>query len=134
LLEAAADPRERGSFFRDSDIVTGASGMLLVDPKRWLTELAAGVQAGVAPAKLSRRFHNTFIASLTAAARALARQHKLKNVCLAGGSFQNRILLHGLTQSLTAARLAVHTNHAVPVNDGGLSFGQAIVAGAPNKS
>jgi hydrogenase maturation protein HypF len=133
MLEAAADARERGSYFDPADLVNASSGLVTVDPKRWLTETLKGIHEGVSPAKLSRRFHNTFIAALASAAKALARQHKVKSVCLSGGSFQNRLLLQGLTQTLTDARLAVFTNHAVPVNDGGLSLGQAVVAAAQRK-
>jgi hydrogenase maturation protein HypF len=144
LLEALADPRERGCYFQEQDLRTVSSGamnderrtkneMVIIDPQRWLDGLLAGLRDGISPAKLSRRFHNTIIAALAFSARSMVRKHKAKAVCLSGGSFQNRLLLHGVTQALVDARIPVFTNHAVPVNDGGLSFGQAIVADAQLK-
>jgi len=44
---------------------------------------------------------------------------------LAGGVFQNELLLHDLKSLLEPERLATWTNHVVPSNDGGISLGQA---------
>jgi hydrogenase maturation protein HypF len=49
-------------------------------------------------------------------------------VVLSGGVFQNELLLEDLKPLLTAKRLEVWTNHAVPPNDGGISLGQAALA------
>ena len=52
-----------------------------------------------------------------------------KTVVLSGGCFQNQILTRGLTRQLEAHGLKVYTQDLVPVNDGGISLGQAVCAG-----
>jgi hydrogenase maturation protein HypF len=47
---------------------------------------------------------------------------------LAGGVFQNELLLHDLKSLLEPERLETWTNRVVPSNDGGLSLGQAALA------
>jgi hydrogenase maturation protein HypF len=133
LLEAAADPKDRGSYFEPEQIILKPGEPLTLDPKPWLAGILSDMKAGISPARISRRFHTTFISALTAAAGILGRQQRLKAVCLSGGSFQNRILLQGLTRSLTAAGFKVYTNRLVPVNDGGLVLGQAVAASAQFK-
>jgi len=51
-------------------------------------------------------------------------------VALSGGSFQNRLLLEGVSHMLEGLGLTVLTHCQVPANDGGLALGQAAVAAA----
>jgi hydrogenase maturation protein HypF len=57
-------------------------------------------------------------------ARGAARQRGCRQVALAGGCFQNALLLEGCIAGLRAAGLAVFWNRHVPCNDGGLALGQ----------
>jgi hydrogenase maturation protein HypF len=74
-------------------------------------------------------FHGTVAAGLAhwlaARARALGRE----TVALGGGCVLNRCLRDGLIRALEARGLAVLTPREVPPGDGGLSLGQAWVAG-----
>jgi hydrogenase maturation protein HypF len=54
----------------------------------------------------------------------------LRTVCLSGGVFQNRRLAGAAIRRLGADGFRVLINHQVPVNDGGISYGQAAVAAA----
>jgi hydrogenase maturation protein HypF len=51
-------------------------------------------------------------------------------VCLSGGVFQNRRLASALLRDLARDGFRVLINRQVPVNDGGVSYGQAAVAAA----
>jgi hydrogenase maturation protein HypF len=51
-------------------------------------------------------------------------------VCLSGGVFQNRRLASDLLRGLATDGFEVCINRQVPVNDGGVSYGQAAVAAA----
>jgi hydrogenase maturation protein HypF len=51
-------------------------------------------------------------------------------VCLSGGVFQNRRLASSLLRALAADGFEVFINRMVPVNDGGVSYGQAAIAAA----
>jgi len=62
-------------------------------------------------------------------ASLIREQHQVDTVALSGGCFQNRLLLRLCVESLRAERFDVLVHHQVPSNDGGISLGQAIVAG-----
>ena len=72
-------------------------------------------------------FHATFC-SLAADAAARAFPEGVRRIALAGGCFVNRILLDGLTGRLEAAGYEVLVPRGLPPGDGGLSYGQAVVA------
>ncbi|HEY1347695.1 MAG TPA: hypothetical protein VGF54_22115, partial [Streptosporangiaceae bacterium] len=54
-------------------------------------------------------------------------------VALSGGVFQNLLLLGQATGGLEEAGFRVLTHARVPPNDGGISLGQAAVAGARDR-
>jgi hydrogenase maturation protein HypF len=54
----------------------------------------------------------------------------VRTVCLSGGVFQNRRLASALLRRLARDGFEVFINRLVPVNDGGVSYGQAAVAAA----
>ena len=58
------------------------------------------------------------------------RRRRLRTVCLSGGVFQNRRLASTLLRRLARDGFEVFINRQVPVNDGGISYGQAAIAAA----
>ncbi len=60
----------------------------------------------------------------------IARRSGIRNVALSGGVFMNRLLLGEALQRLRAEGLRPLVPSAVPVNDGCIAFGQAVVARA----
>jgi len=86
---------------------------------------------GRPPSQLSDRFHATLVSAGQAlVAQAAARlAERGAPVVLAGGCFQNTLLLDGLEQRL-GGELEVLRPRQLPPGDGGLAFGQALVAGA----
>jgi len=87
-------------------------------------DLCAGVPSGT----ISRRFHDGLVNVLAEVVFRVSRRSSLNDVCLSGGCFLNAHLLIGLSDELTAAGLAVHTNKQVSPGDGGLSLGQLAIA------
>jgi len=75
-------------------------------------------------------FHGTLIAGLAEwiAQNAASLDHG--TIALSGGCFANRILSEGLVAALRARHLTPYLPRALPANDGGLSFGQAIMGRA----
>jgi hydrogenase maturation protein HypF len=53
-----------------------------------------------------------------------------KNVVLSGGSFHNRYLRKRIRTELSQSDFHVFVPEKVPCNDGGLSYGQLVVAAA----
>jgi hydrogenase maturation protein HypF len=84
-------------------------------PHQPLPELAAGFHIGLAQA-------------FCAVARAQVESGQAKAVALSGGCFQNAVLLRACLTALHGLPVLIHKD--VPTNDGGLAFGQALIAAA----
>ena len=56
------------------------------------------------------------------------QEKDIEKIALAGGVFQNNILLTNSFKKLKKAGFEVFTKLKVPVNDGGISLGQAYLA------
>jgi hydrogenase maturation protein HypF len=118
-LEALADPGARGPdlpLVRHSGLWV-ADWAPLVD---WLTDEGRplGERAGGLHDSLAR-----VVASVSTAVR---EETGVADVGLCGGVFQNRLLTERALQGLTDTGFAVHLAREVPVNDGGISFGQVV--------
>jgi len=111
-------------------------GLLVYDPRPTLAALLAdghgpGTGTGVtSPARLAARFHETIATVTRELCAEVRRATGLGTVCLSGGVFQNQWLAEAFLDRLTGDGFEVHINRLVPVNDGGISYGQAAVAAA----
>jgi hydrogenase maturation protein HypF len=105
-------------------------GLLVYDPQPTIAALLGAASAGVPASTLAARFQET-IAEVTRELCAAARTASgIGRVCLSGGVFQNRWLATALLARLSSDGFEVFINRRVPVNDGGISYGQAAVAAA----
>lgn len=82
---------------------------------------------GDADAAIARRFHRALAHRLADAASRAATQRGLHRVALAGGCFQNRLLLSDIGERLASAGLTVLAPRRLPPGDGALAGGQAAV-------
>ena len=112
----------------DYQWVTGESYQLQTAPI--IEGVVADIQSRVPIAKISAKFHRTFIRLFADFCDAVRRESDLNRVVLSGGCFQNATLLSGLIQALHDKEFVVFTHQQVPANDGGISLGQAVVAAA----
>ena len=127
-LEAACDPNESGSY--PIAVIGGADAPLAIDPRETIRAVASDVGAGEAPGVIARRFHRTIARATVEACAGLAAAHGAEVVVLSGGVFQSRLLLEKTSNELSAIGLRVLVPERLPVNDGGISYGQAAVAAA----
>ncbi len=79
-------------------------------------------------AEIARAFHRGVSNCCFKLVNQVDPQQEIEAVVLAGGVFQNELLLEDLKVALAADGREVITNHAVPPNDGGISLGQAALA------
>jgi hydrogenase maturation protein HypF len=93
-----------------------------------ITAVVQALAAGATPPQISARFHRTLSDLLTAAMVIASERTNLQDVVLAGGVFQNEILLGDLTASLQAAGLRPWRPLQTPPNDGQVALGQAVIA------
>jgi hydrogenase maturation protein HypF len=80
-------------------------------------------------AEIARAFHAGVARGLADAAVRVCKANELDTVVISGGVFQNQLLLEDFASRLASERLEVWANRAVPPNDGGISLGQAALAG-----
>ncbi|HOK67555.1 MAG TPA: carbamoyltransferase HypF [Anaerohalosphaeraceae bacterium] len=127
-LEAAADPAETGAYTVQID--STPEPPLTWNPKPIFLEMAEDAARGTPVSILAARFHNTVAAALLQTARKAREQTGLQTIALSGGVFCNRFLAERLIQSLKRDGFCVLWKRKVPVNDGGISLGQAAIAAA----
>jgi hydrogenase maturation protein HypF len=125
-LEALADPAETGSY---PFALTG-DAPVVIDPLPMIESLLADVAACLSTPRIAARFHNGLADVSVAIARRAAQQRGLHHVALGGGVFLNRLLVRRITAGLEAGGLTVLLPRELPVSDGAISFGQAVVGRA----
>jgi hydrogenase maturation protein HypF len=76
--------------------------------------------------RIATKFHN----ALANWIGAVADTTDVRDVVLSGGVFQNAYLTARASALLEEHGFRVFTHHQVPANDGGISLGQAVLAGA----
>ena len=81
------------------------------------------------PEIISRKFHLSIAKVLTKIAVQIRKERGINSVALSGGCFQNNFLLKNSVSMLTQNSFEVYTHRLVPPNDGGISLGQAVIAG-----
>jgi hydrogenase maturation protein HypF len=129
-LEQLADPAEPGSYpvaLADGEPLQLAG----VDLVRALVEDAL---AGVPAPTIAARFHHGLADAVLAVCTRLRSGSGLDTVALSGGVFANLLLLDRCQDRLAAEGFRVLIHSRVPANDGGISLGQAAVAGARDRA
>lgn len=122
LLEMACDVTAQGMY--ELPLVEG--DLLELDWRTTITALCADRAAKVPAATVSMRFHRT----LAKAVIALAGRFSSWPVVLAGGVFQNRVLVELIVEGWPQNAGQFGLPGAIPPGDGGLAAGQLAVGAA----
>ena len=91
-------------------------------------ELLQDLRAGVAKPRIAARFHAGIAFAFVRAAILARAATGIQQVALSGGCLHNRRLARLLRTGLEAQGFEVFEHHQVSPGDGGLSYGQAVVA------
>ena len=102
-----------------------SEGSRIVDWRPTVRAMLEDLGKGVSPERIAARFHAELANEIVLVAQAAG----LPRVVLTGGCFQNGLLLALARRRLDAAGFTVYRHSLVPPNDGGLSLGQAVIAG-----
>ncbi|GAA6177756.1 carbamoyltransferase HypF [Sulfitobacter pacificus] len=112
------------------------AGLYLIEPSpviHWhslWTGVLSDLKGGIEPATIAAKFHNSLIALIADLGSKLSETHSTSTIVLSGGVFQNAVLLNGVEKLLTAQGRDVLVPRQFPINDGGVSLGQATIAAA----
>jgi hydrogenase maturation protein HypF len=123
-LEACASRGETEAY--RFDLI--GEGPMVIDPLPMVQALLDDVAAGTDTPTVSARFHNAVVEMSVRVATAAAEASGASKVVLSGGVLMNRLVLAGVARGLEAAGLVPLAPRELPVNDGAISFGQAVVA------
>jgi hydrogenase maturation protein HypF len=100
-----------------------------LDPHPLIQAIVTDRLAGRDIAQISAAFHAALVSGIVEQIQQLTEQHRCATAVLSGGVFQNELLLTAIMHQMQQIpRLHLLTNQNVPVNDGGISLGQAALA------
>jgi len=127
-LEAAALKGSDDRGYR-IDIAASKAGRVL-DVRSLVQALIEDRSNGVSLEDRAYSFHLALVRCFSTVAQDLREEQGYGDIVLSGGCFQNHLLLAETITSLERARFRVYSNDQLPMNDGNIALGQAVVAGA----
>ncbi|WP_067461353.1 carbamoyltransferase HypF [Actinomadura macra] len=105
-------------------------GLWVYDAAATLRDVLEARSGGEPPGRIAAAFHHTLATVTAVLCERIGTETGVGTVCLSGGVFQNRTLAADVLKALDGAGFEVFIGERVPVNDGGISYGQAVVAAA----
>lgn len=124
-LEQAIDPSAEGSYGFD---IVREEHLMIFDWRQLAHDILCDLKKGCDAGKISAKFHRAVVQLLADVSNMARKQYETDTVALSGGVFQNAYLLHYGIAKLEQCGFVVYSNEKVPVNDGGISYGQAAAA------
>ena len=109
------------------------NGLTTMDLSPLWVAILEDLEGHTPAAVMAARFHRGLVRALIEMVRHIFERENRRLeriVALSGGSFQNNLLLEGVSHTLEGLGLTVLTHSQVPANDGGLALGQAAIAAA----
>ena len=108
--------------------LTSQDGVLIADQARLAGEIADAAARCVHAGSIALGFHRALVWMVILVCEKLREKHHTNQVALSGGVFANRMLLEDCLDGLEKHGFLVFVNQKVPMNDGGIAFGQAFIA------
>jgi hydrogenase maturation protein HypF len=104
------------------------TGVIVIDDFYILQQIVKDIKNKIYADVISAKFHNTLAKIILIISKKVKDKHGIDIVTLSGGVFQNNYLLKKCYDNLQDNSFKVYSNFKVPVNDGGISLGQAYIA------
>jgi hydrogenase maturation protein HypF len=112
------------------EILHNSDDSYILDVSVAIRAIVENIFSGKSVEEIASSFHATLIAAFAAMSVEMRKLTGINGVALSGGCFQNRILLEGTVTELKKKDFEVYYHSQVPANDGGVSLGQAVIAGS----
>lgn len=87
------------------------------------------MEHGISKESIAARFHVTVGEMVFQLCHLIRQESDIHTVALSGGVFQNALLMQHVVPRLSSCGFRVLLHSKVPCNDGGVSLGQAVLAG-----
>lgn len=134
-LAAAVAERDAGELYPlPIPTLPGPAPLPYLEPRDLWRAVLGDLAVATAPSLIAARFHVALAAGLARLVEQVARRWRALGrplasaVALSGGCFANAVLGERLERELAERGFSALTHAAVPSGDGGLAFGQALVA------
>ena len=127
---AVDEPDEAGYNFDLTDGDWSQHEAALICAKPMWQELLIDLQHGVSKARISARFHAGVAGAFVRAAVQARKATGIVQIAMSGGCMHNGRLARLLRRGLESEGFEVFQHRRVSPGDGGLSYGQAVVAAA----
>jgi len=128
-LEMNIDKEGNDKYDIDNLILTDdANKVFTIDDIRLFYYVVSDLINGKTTGSISLKFHNTLANIILEISMMIRYFYKTDIIVLSGGVFQNNYLIKKTFSLLKCNGFKVFTNFQVPVNDGGISLGQAFIA------
>ncbi len=101
----------------------------IIETSATIAALVQDIEHGRATSVIARCFHDTIISMVVQAVDQVRSQSGLERVVLSGGCWYNRYLLTLICKMLDGKGYKVYRHTKIPTGDGGISLGQAVIAG-----
>ncbi len=120
--------------FQFAASVVRDNGRLVLQQSEIVKRIVKQLKTGVNIAEIALDFHLSLIRSFFTLTDTLGKKTGLQTVVLSGGCMQNMLLQEGLFILLEQAGYTAYTGEKIPVNDGGIALGQAVIGGLAHVS
>ena len=104
----------------------------IIDDFMIFSQIISDIKNDKGKSEISYKFHNTLARIVLDISMSVRKNNNIENIALSGGVFQNGYLLDLCFELLENNGFKVYSNFKVPVNDGGISLGQAYIASIKN--
>jgi hydrogenase maturation protein HypF len=108
--------------------ISGIEGLSQLQYAPLIQGILSDIRVGIDKGTIAAKFHNTVCGGLLTLAVKARERTGLSDAALSGGVFCNRYLANRLIHRLQKNGFRVLWKKSVPVNDGGISLGQAAIA------
>jgi hydrogenase maturation protein HypF len=102
----------------------------IINPQEIFIDIIKDLKEGIDKKVMAAKFHNTVAEFTVDLCGKIRKDTGINEIALSGGVFQNKYLTEKVVFLLEDKGFKVYIQRKVPPNDGGISLGQAVVAGS----